>query len=236
VRYKETIGDMQHSSIFQWRQGAGWLVFSGGGAYLKGETETVDMAALTRSAADGALIYVGAASDNGDDAEQYLAYLGELGGRSGYTLDIVAEDDDSLRTQLSEAGIIIIGDGLLAVRLRNSMHGAVIEGIERAYAQGALVMGIGIGAALFGEWVVDLPGDAPAESGFAWLANVAILSGTPGDSQRQRLQAILHANPTAFGLGIWPGSALTLGPEGQVELWGKRQISISLGQAYSVRE
>ncbi len=225
---------MQESNIFRWRAGAGWLVLSGGGSYLEGQTEPIDMAALTRSAADGALILIGAAGESLDDAERYLGYLGELGGRSGYILDIISEDDESLRTQLSEAGIIIIGDGPHRSRLFDGMHGAAIQGIAQAHTQGALVMGIGIGADLFGEWVVSLPDGQPGATGFAWLANAAVLGGIAADPDRRRLQTLLHAAPTAYGLNVRPGSALTLGPEGQVELWGKQQISISLGKAYTI--
>ncbi|MBN2472262.1 MAG: hypothetical protein JXN59_16175 [Anaerolineae bacterium] len=226
---------MLQSSIFQWHNGAGWLVLSGGGDFTTGETEAIDARMLTRSAADGALVVIHAAADDPTGAEQYLTYLSDLGGRSGYSVDIVTEDDDTIKQALGEAGMIVISDGPNRTQLFNSLHGAAIEGITQAYARGALVMGNGIGAAVFGQWVLGLPASPPAD-GFGWLANSAVLAAPLQAAEKQQLQGLLHSTPTAFGLGIWPGSALVLGPERQVELWGRQQISISLGQAYSVQE
>lgn len=226
---------MLQSSIFQWRGGAGWLVLSGGGDFAAGGTEAIDARMLTRGAADGALVVIHAAAEDPAQAEQYLSYLNDLGGPVGYVVDIVTEDDETLRQALGEAGIIVIGDGPNRTRLYNSLHGAAMEGITRAYQQGALIMGSGIGAAVFGQWVLGLSTSPPAD-GFGWLSNSAVLAAPLQEHEKQRLQSLLHDTPTAFGLGIWPGSALTLGPDGQLELWGRQQISISLGQAYSIRE
>lgn len=226
---------MHQSSIFQWREALGWLVLSGGGDYLKGETEAIDARMLTRGAADGPLVYINAADPDLEAAEQYLTYLDDLGGRSGYIIDIISEDDVTLKTKLGEAGVIIIGDGPDRSRLFNSLHGAAIEGIEQAFEQGALIMGIGIGATVFGEWVLSLDSDNTAD-GFSWLTRAAIIGGTPSPEEKLKLKALLHSNPIAYGLGIWAGSALTLGPAGNVELWGNQQISISLGKAYTVHD
>lgn len=226
---------MLQSSIFQWHGGAGWLVLSGGGDTAARETEAIDAQALTRGAADGALVLIHAAAEDPAYAEQHLSYLSDLGGPSGYAVDIVTEDDDTLRQALAEAGVIIIADGPNRTRLFNSLHGAAIEGITQAYNQGALIMGRGVGAAVFGQWVLGLPASQPAD-GFGWLAHSAVVSAPLQTREKQQLQNLLHSTPTAFGLGIWPGSALTLGPDRRVELWGRQQISISLGQAYSIRE
>ncbi|NPV67998.1 MAG: type 1 glutamine amidotransferase-like domain-containing protein [Anaerolineae bacterium] len=225
---------MIQSSIFEWRQGAGWLVLSSGGRFMDGETEAIDTRMLSRSAADGALVYIGAA-DEPETAEQFLMYLGDLGSRSGYAIDIIAEDDASLKAHLGEAGIIVIGDGPQHARLYNGLQGAALEGILRAYENGALIMGIGFGAELFGQWILR-PSPLAPYSGFTWLANAAILTGVPELAQKRTLQDLLHKRPVTYGLNIRPGSALTFGPDGQVELWGTEQIIISLGQAYSIRE
>ena len=94
---KDRVRTMQ-SSIFQWPDGAGWFVLSGGGDFQKGESENIDSSMILRSAADGALAYIWAASDL-DTAENYLTYIADLGGRSGYPVDIVSEDDASLASQ-----------------------------------------------------------------------------------------------------------------------------------------
>jgi hypothetical protein len=222
---------MFQSSIFRWRSGAGWLVLSSGGSFEAGITEAIDMRMLTRGAAGGPLVYIGAAH-NAEMTEPYLTYLNDLGGPVNYAVDIIMEDDETLEKQITEAGIVIIGDGPDYQRLYNGMHGAAIKALQIAYERGALVMGAGIGADLFGQWVIK----HQMSPGFGWLANSAVLSGIPDDATKQALQSLLYQEPTAYGLGIRPGSALAFGPNSTVELWGKQQIAISLGQAYSVQE
>ncbi len=225
---------MLQSSIFQWQSGAGWLVLSGGGDIMGGAHDAIDTRVLLRCAADGALVYIWAASDL-DEADHYLNHLGELGGRTGYPVDIIAEDDDSLRTQLGEAGVIIIGDGPQRLRLYDGLHGAAIDAMRLAYQRGAFIMGTGIGAEVIGQWVIGPASGEPA-AGFAWLANAAILTGSPGSRETAILQRLLQDQPMAYGLRIGRNSAIALGPDGSVELWGERQIAISLGQGYSLQE
>lgn len=224
---------MPQSSIFRWKDGEGWLVLSGNGDFNAGETEAIDMRMLNRSAADGPLVYIGAAHDTAT-TEDYLDYLGELGGRSGYPVDVIAEDDNTLEEKVSEAGIIVIGSGPDQERLWNGLQGATISAIRTAYANGALVMGRGIGAQPFGRW--QLGGVLVHKTGFGWLENAAILALPLGETESRALQALLEESPFAYGLGIGTASALALGPAGQVEIWGQNQITISLGQGYSLQE
>lgn len=227
---------MLQSSIFRWRAGAGWLVLSGGGKTYRENTEAIDTRMLSRSAADGPLVYINAANPNADEAEAYLSYLTDLGGRSGYVIDVISEDDLTLQKQLGEAGIIVIGNGPDSERLINGLRGAAITGIELAYQQGALVMGIGAGAEVFGQWILGRTPAPPSwQDGFGWVGQAAILAGMPTDVQKSSLQQLLQTVPDAFGLTVWAGSALVLGPERQIELWGNQQISITLGSAYSVQ-
>ena len=224
---------MLQSSIFRWRHGAGWFVLSSSDHFRSDHREAIDSRMLNRCAADGALVYIWAASDL-TTAEQYLTYISDLGGRSGYPLDVIAEDDDSLMTQLGEAGIVVVGDGPHRDNLYNGLHGAAIKAISHAYERGALVMGAGAGAEVFGQWLVDVAATLP-RPGLGWLANAAVLTGSPDNARQQALQHLLQEQPLAYGLDIGPDSALALGPEGHVELWGNRQIKVSLGRAYSAQ-
>lgn len=222
---------MTQSSMFQWHQGAGWLVLGPQPDEQTGPFDAIEGRVLTRGSADGPLVYIWAATDL-EAADNYLEYVRELGGRTGYPVDIVSEDDESLIEQLGEAGIIVIGDGPNTNRLFNSLHGAAIKGIQRAYEHGALVYGAGLGAEVFGKWFLRGSNARPRE-GFGWLANAALLTDDNNVLMKQQLQRLLQTEPTAFGLGIGANSALAFGPEGQIEAWGDQQIAISLGQAYS---
>lgn len=220
------------SSIFQWPDGAGWFVLSGGGDFRKGESESVDSSVILRSAADGALAYIWAASDL-DTAEHFLTYIADLGGQSGYPVDIVSEDDATLNSQLGEAGLIVVGDGNQGTRLYNALHGPAIQAILSAYLNGALVMGVGVGAEVFGSWF--LRGDADPLPGFGWLSNALLQVHPPHPATQKPRRELFQREPLAYSVEMGRDSALALGPQGQVELWGKRQIAVSLGQGYGAR-
>lgn len=221
---------MPQVNIFQWRQGASWFVLSGGGSFQNGQHEAIDARMLSRNAADGALAYIWSAGDI-DTAGAYLQYLDELGGPSSYLVDVAAEDDQALRSALSDAGAIIIGDGPEIERLYYGLKGVAIETITTAFERGTLVMGIGCGADMLGQWVLR-PACEGARPGFAWLENAAVLPTTLDNTEKRTLKGLLRAQPLAYGLGIGPGSALAFGPNGRVESWGKNEIAISLGQGY----
>lgn len=222
------------NSIFQWPDGAGWLIFSGRGDFIRGETESVDSRMLTQSAADGALVYIWAASDL-DVAEQYLNYLTDLGARSGYPIDIISEDDDTIRNLLSDAGVVIIGDGPDRDRLLNGLRGPAGEAILQAYIRGAAVLGTGAGAEVLGQWFAHTP-SGQARNGLGWLQNAMVSAlGTATETTVIR-QEILKNHPLAYSIELGPDSALALSPFGDVDLWGDKKIAISLGQGYTQQE
>ncbi len=223
------------NSIFQWPDGAGWLIFSGRGDFIRGGTESVDSRMLTQSAADGALVYIWAASDL-DTAESYLNYLTDLGARSGYPTDIISEDDDTIRNLLSDAGVVIIGDGPDTDRLLNGLRGPAGEAILRAYSHGATVMGTGAGAEVMGQWFAHIA-SGQARTGLGWLQN-ALVGATRAESRAAGLirQETLKNHPLAYSIEIGPDSALALSPFGEVDLWGDKKVAISLGQSYTQQE
>lgn len=201
-------------------------MLAGGGAQL-GDQEGIDLdieaQALARIAYGEPIAYIWAASD-ADTADRHLARLDEMGAPTGYLVDVVTEDDATIRTQLDEAGMIILGDGHAAEALRAALPGAALEGIQAAYERGAVIFGIGAGAAALGNYV-------EGANGLGWLENAIIMPNYDDPSQAARLRSWLEDRPTAYGVGIGSRSALALGAEGQVEAWGERRITIALGSA-----
>ena len=127
--------------------------------------------------------------------------------------------------------MIVVGDGTQGMRLYNAMHGPAIQAILSAYQNGALVLGVGVGAEIFGSWF--LRGAADPLQGFGWLSNALLQVHPAHPSTLKVRQNVLQREPLAYSVEMGRDSALALGPEGQVELWGKRQIAVSLGQSYS---
>src|SRR3954454_22039840 len=101
---------MPRTNVISWHDGAGWLVLSGGGNFETGETGDVEVEVLARVEAGAHIAYIWAGGDI-ETADNHLLALYDLGAPTGYLVDILTEDDDTIRSQIADAGLIIVGDG-----------------------------------------------------------------------------------------------------------------------------
>lgn len=209
---------MPAQSVLQWRDGRGWLVLAGG------ESAATRAKVLARAITDGGLAVIWAAS-NIDAGDHLLDDLEDLGAPSGFLVDVLSEPDDSLRTHLAEAGIVVIGDGDDVSQLRSGVLGAAIEGIQTAYNNGAVILVEGQSIALMGAWIT--PRTGLLTDGLNWVANGLLLPTT--HVTVERIKELLLQYPSSIAITISPESALALGPDGEVEVWGDREITITLG-------
>lgn len=210
---------MPQSALLKWPDSHGWIVFAGG------TDDDIQAQVLERALAGKPLVYLGAASDL-DTAERALEALEDLGAPSGYLVDIATEDDETIIDQIGDAGIIIIGDGPHTAALRSGLVGAALTGITEALDSGAFLVLEGAAAQVFGGLLAP---EANAKPGVNWLEDAAVVTGFEQADAQARLRAILLAHPTAYGLGIGSRSALALGPKGEIEAWGERQITVTIG-------
>ncbi len=207
---------MPAQSIFRWRDGRGWLILSGG------DSDEVRALALGRAAADGAVACVSLSGD----PDRLLDDIADLGAPSGYQVDVFGEDDETLQDKLAQAGMIVITGGDSPAEVRGALRGSPLDGIEAAYANGAILLLEGHAATAFGAWIID----SEIEAGLEWLEGAAVLTGV--DQAAVYALPVFEAQPTAIAVAIMPGSALALGPDGQIEKWGEQQVTVALGPAY----
>jgi hypothetical protein len=212
---------MPSRNVFHWIDGRGWLVLSGG-PDRAGELRAL---ALERAAADGGVAVISIAGV--DAGEKLLDDLADLGAPSGYLVDLASEDDETIQSKLAEAGMVIIEGGATASEVRSSLYGAAIAGIQKAYENGAVILVEGTSAMVFGEWVRQASGELTA--GLDWVQSALILLGA--DVAEQAKKALV-SQPEAIAVGIGVGSALALGPDGEIEPWGKKEITVLLGSKY----
>jgi hypothetical protein len=212
---------MPSRNVFHWIDGRGWLVLSGG-PDRAGELRAL---ALERAAADGGVAVISIAGV--DAGEKLLDDLADLGAPSGYLVDLASEDDETIQSKLAEAGMVIIEGGATASEVRSSLYGAAIAGIQKAYENGAVILVEGTSAMVFGEWVRQASGELTA--GLDWVQSALILLGA--DVAEQAKKALV-SQPEAIAVGIGVGSALALGPDGEIETWGKKEITVLLGSKY----
>lgn len=214
---------MAFNNVLRWRDGRGWLVFSGAVG-----RDAIRAAALGRASADGSLALVCTGSP--DRCEQALDDLEDLGAPSGYLVDVLSEADDTIREKLTEAGIIVVTGVEDARAGRSALMGAAAEGMMAAFANGALILLEGWAAAAAGAWLM-IPEDESL-AGLSWLQAAIIIPGTANASELPPVRSALGRHPDSIAVGIGGESALALGPDGEVEIWGQRQISIVLGSDY----
>ncbi len=219
---------MPQANIFRWRDTNGWIVLSGGGAIESADVLNIEAALLNHTISQGPIAYVWAASDL-ETADLHMDSLRELGARTGYLLDILTEDDATLKQQLGEAGVIILGDGPRHADLRDALTGFPWEVIEDTLRRGATLYVVGQSAAMMGSQ--ELNGDALTD-GTGWLLDALILPAYTPDQAEHLRAAVAQLPPGGYGLGIAEGAALAFGPNGEVEVWGNAQITVSLNQSY----
>ena len=217
---------MAQHSIFRWKDGGGWLVLSGGGDSKSEAMLDIDAAILRRTISHNPLAYIWAAGDI-ESADRYLEHIEDLGGRTGFLIDVITEDDETIKNQLNEAGIIVLGDGENLKRLSSGLAGAALEAISNAYANGATIYGQGRAAAILASWVNFSGKDL--SPGLGWVEGAVIVSGYNEDHAAD-VKQWLQDLPGAYGIGLGAGSALALNAEGDVEIWGEQKVTVLLGK------
>lgn len=212
--------------MLRWLDGRGWLVLSGGG---EGSSD-VRAQALARLSADGGLAYLTIGSQTAI-GEKVFADLEDLGAPSGYVVDILSEDDETIQSRLGDAGMIVMDSSRSTTELRSSVIGAAAEGIQTAFQNGAVILAEGSAASVLGAWI--LTSDGNLTSGLEWLEKALIVPSVTSITEAETAQSVLSAQPSAIAIGLGEGSALALGPDGEVETWGAGQVAVALGRDYT---
>lgn len=213
---------MPSRNVFHWNDGRGWLVLAGSAD----STNDVRALALAKAAADGGLAYV--SLGGGLDAAEHVLYdLEDLGAPAGYIVDVTTEDDATVTHKLTETSVVVVEALATAEEARSALLGAAIEGIQAAYENGAIVLVEGQSAMAFGEWLVRSNGELAA--GLEWLTGAIVAPGVTNAAEWAI--DVLTTEGLAYVVGIGAGTALAFGPDGELEVWGKGEVTVALGRS-----
>lgn len=210
---------MSVSAPLKWLPSNGWIVLSG---YADALSE-IRAQALSRYNGSGDIAYISLAEDLGDELMDDMA---ELGASSGYLVDLEEQDNNEIYERLSAAAMIVVDAAGQSERLLRLLRRTAIHALKEALNRGSLLFFEGAAAAIAGEYI--LTSDSRIESGLNLVQNTLLatdVSSIAGDAALRCARAEL---PDATFLGLTTGSALALGPDGQIETWGERQVAISL--------
>ncbi len=210
---------MSDLAPLKWLPSKGWIVLSGRADALS----EIRAQALSRHNASGAIAYISLAVDLGDELMDDMA---ELGAASGYLVDLEEQDNNEIYERLSGAAMIVVDAAEQSDRLLRLLRRTAIHALKEALNRGALLFLEGAAAALAGEFI--LTADDRIEPGLNLLQNALVATAMDSLADADALRAARGELPDAVFLGLAAGAALALGPEGQIETWGERQVAISL--------
>jgi hypothetical protein len=214
-----------------WLDGEGWLILSGDGDWRSGGTEQVDTGLLSIANLDRPMIVL-MSDGSRSQADAYLDYFTDLGGPGGEAFSLSHLTREQLRqpaflSLIEEAGVLCIGGHNPLPLVQNLINTPLLNQILLGYTtlQSLTIFGFGAGAAALAYWVF---GPAPQYlqiKGLNLLMNAVVIPGFTRTEDSPILRSLPKVNPGVLGLGIPCGSALALGPMGQVETWGSRNIT-----------
>ena len=228
---------MPRQGPLEWIDGNGWLVLSGSDTHCAGLTGEVDARLLTVANLDRPLVVLLSEGER-SEAEAVVQHFVALGGPAGagfILADLTARDLErgELPELLGAAGILYLGGNSPLALVEQLRPSPLLKGMVRGFAtlQGLLIVGAGeVGRAL-GAWFVD--SDDQLVTGLNFLRSAIIAPHFTGSAQAMELQRVLQARPGFVGLGIPRGTALALGPRGQVQSWGSGEVTAVVRKAVS---
>ena len=205
---------------FSWLETNGWLILSGS----RDSLSEIRAQALSRLNVDGAVAYISLAGDLGDSLMEDMV---ELGAPTGYFVDLEDDDNNEIYERLKAASLIVIEPGHSIITLKKLMTQTVIRALKEALNLGAFILFEGIASDLMGEHVITV--DGQVLKGLSFVNNVFISSDVDSILDITDGQKIYSTAPQTVFIGIPYGSALILGPNGYIETWGDKQVTVSLG-------
>lgn len=204
-------------------KGGGWLALIGGGEFSFGETLDVDRAWLAKAPAAEASEPIGflpTASGSVDYAHHFATYLEEAFERQVEVIPVYRGRDARRQKnveRLVATEALYLGGGVSETLLEVVAGSPAGEALERRLGAGGVVAAIAAAAQALGTVCRGLGGTAL--DGLNFLPATAVETNfTPAHDRR--LRELLEVPGVETGVGIAAGSALLLGPAGEVEVVG----------------
>ena len=214
-----------------WLDGEGWLILAGGGDWKSGITDEVDTQLLSIANLDRPMVVL--FSDGSRvEADAFLDHYTELGGPGGeaYTLDAMTRDQlqaPDFLSLIEEAGVLCLGGHNPIPLVQNLYNSPALQQIILGYTtlQALTLIGVDAGAAALAQWAFGPAPNYPQAMGLGWLSHAVVVPNFTRTEDSPILRQLPKVAPDVLGLGIPVGTALALGPFGQVETWGIGEIT-----------
>ena len=209
---------------------SGWLVLIGGGEFSFGETDEIDRFLLEKMPAGNRRIaFIPTASGSPDYARHLGEYFRKLDSALEVTNVPVYRSRDLRRGRnleaIRSAGMVYLGGGITNL-VADTLRGTATEAaIREASAGGAVVAGIGAGAAVFGEYAADAQRQGNVVPGFGWIPGAAVETNYRPDAS-ETLKRMMSAPRVTIGLGIPVSTAVAIAPDRTATILGDGQVAV----------
>jgi hypothetical protein len=228
---------MPQQGPLHWLDGEGWLILVGGGDWRRGDTDPIDAQILSLANLDRPMVIL-LAEGSGSAADDLLEHYTVLGGPGGEAFSLANMNRDQLQTEsfimlLQEAGILYLGGENPFPLVNNLYNTLALRYIVEGYStlQGLMLVGVGAGAAALSRWVFTPQPPYQQAMGLGFVINAVVVPHYTTTENSPILRSLPQIGSNLLGLGIPDGTALALGPQGQVETWGDRQITAVVAAA-----
>ncbi len=187
---------------------------------------------------DARIAVISTASSLGAAAgELYKRVFGELGVRDvtpvHATTRAQANDDSNARIARDATGVFLTGGNQL--RLSSTIGGTRLsQALLEVHREGMVVAGTSAGASAMSTHMVAFgaSGASPKQRMAQIAAGLGLLPGVIVDQHFQqrnrlgRLLSVIAQNPSLLGLGVDEDTAGVVGPDGVMEVIGRRSVTI----------
>jgi cyanophycinase-like exopeptidase len=216
--------------------GGGWLVLVGGGEFSFGDTVEAD-AAWLELVGDGHVGFVPAASGSVDYGHHFADYLEEEFQRVCETVPIYRARDARRGKnveRLKEAAALYLGGGVADHLLEALEDSPAAAALLDHLRDGGVVVAIAGAAQALGRWVRSIRVGEHLP-GLGWLPG-GVVEPNFDPAHDRRLRRALEQPGVTWGLGLPAGSAVLLGPEGEVEVIGTVYVADADGVLQALGE
>lgn len=206
----------------------GWIVLIGGGEFSFGETEEIDQFLISKMLPDRRTVaFLPTASGSSEYGIHFGTYLRTLDSGLGVINVPIYRTRDARRGKhldaVAGAGLIYLGGGVVDTLLGVIRDSPLRVALHDALNQGAVVAGIGGGAAAMGSHTAGVSSEAL--EGLDLVPEAAIIAGF-NPSEDQALRRLMSLPQVTLGIGIPPLAALAIAPDRMAEIVGELPIAI----------
>lgn len=214
-----------------WLDGEGWLILAGGGDWQAGVTGQVESQLLSIANLDRPMVVL-LSDGSRTQADAFLDHFTDLGGPGGEAYTLAEMTRDQLQTPhflslIEEAGVLCLGGSNPIPLVQNLYNNPALNQIMLGYMtlQALTVFGFSAGAAALAQWAFGPGPNYLQAMGLGWLSNAVVVPNFTRTEDSPILRQLPKVAPDVLGLGIPNGTALALGPLGQVETWGTGEVT-----------